>query len=199
MKILAVATFLAISSFPCCTTLYVWRQGTQQHQFRINNLASLISTWDELTHEMRQRDGETDPLGCYLVQADMLLKRKGLADWPKDKLCFPWYTNVHVNGAIERRVNDVIFYVPKQCFQHFRSLLQQAPTEENFHWLNAKPEVRQQIWTMYNVTHASNPAKQGNPLYEFASRPSALIDDGKFRHEDLQKEYNRHIKELAEK
>jgi hypothetical protein len=77
MKILAVATFLAISSFSGCTTLYVWRQSTQQHQFRINNVASLISTWDELTHEMRQRDGETDPLGCYLVQADMLLKKKG--------------------------------------------------------------------------------------------------------------------------
>ena len=132
MKILAVATILAISSFSGCTTLYVWQQSTQQHQFRINNVASLISTWDELTHEMRQRDCETDPLGCYLVHADMLLKRKGLADWPKDKLCFPWYTNVHVNGAIERRFNDVIFYVPKQCFQHFRSLLQPDLQKKTF-------------------------------------------------------------------
>jgi hypothetical protein len=38
---------------------------------------------------MRQRDGETDPLGCYLVQADMLLKKKGTCWLAKRQTVLP--------------------------------------------------------------------------------------------------------------
>ena len=186
----------------------------QKELFGLDQVSSVISTFDSMQHCMRQRYKNEDVIGAYFVRADMALKRKGFHTWPKEKLCFPWNTTC---GGVKECVNDVLFYIPCPLFETLRSSMQRPNIKQNLHWLGEIPELQKHIWSMYPFVHPSNPQICGNPYYEFSCRESAKVNYGKFRHAELEAtkddspnyafvktltlqakrlEWNRHVKEV---
>lgn len=163
----------------------------QKHLFGMDQVGSLMSSWDWLWHCCNQRAFLATVKGVFFVRADVELLAPGFHNWPHDHLCFLWWT--WVRQRKEQGVNDVVFYVPSDLFELFRTALSQARTRgatsmhwQDLHWLGSEPAWKEYVWIEYKFNHPSNTEKNANPRYRITGRPTnSSLESGKFDEYDL--------------
>ena len=144
-----------------------------------NQVSSMMSSFDSMAHLISQRPHMSNLTGIYFVRADVELLEVGLHEWPRDKLCFLWYTRaLRMRGT----VNDIFTYVPRFLMQHFRdALANECVTVDNMHWISEVPALRAHVWCEFNLWHPSNSAKSPNPRYRISCREEGpQVETGKF-------------------
>ena len=111
--------------------------------FGLDQVGSLMSSWDTFRHWCNQRAFLGEVKGVYFLRADVALLSEGLHQWPRDRLCFLWNTFCQKLGP--NCVNDIIFYVPSTLFHCFREALSQAKEDHmptgHLHWLSLCPAL----------------------------------------------------------
>ena len=145
--------------------------------FGLDQVGSLMSSWNTFRHWCNQRAFLGEVKGVYFLRADVALLSEGLHQWPRDRLCFLWKTSCQ--KLAPNCVNDIIFYVPSTLFHCFREALSQAkedhmPTDAHrplalavvVSSLGRSWQIMcDHVWLEYNFTHPANTSKTANPRY----------------------------------
>ena len=142
---------------------------------------SITSAWDWMAHEVGQRS--LDCVGVFVLRVDIRLKSSGFHTWDFDKLCFLWHTS-----ALKKKkecANDILFFVPVNLFQSFRSRLSKPIVEQHLHWLSVVPEFEDQCFFEFQMSQPSSTENSANPRYRFTDRSEGKFDIGKWRHYEL--------------
>ena len=156
----------------------------------LDQLSSVISSWDILEHFLTVRNKFDMVEGVYMLRVDVKMLQMGLFDWPLDKLCFLWKTRWDISNT---SVNDVLFYVPKDLFGAFSGALRDPPLgsfhpTESLHWLSDHITLEPHVWLEYDMHHPSNTKKEQNRRYEMTSRELGRLNAGKWTQADLEKD-----------
>ena len=144
----------------------------------LNQVGSVMSTWDSLVHWIEQRPLKATCVGCYVLRAEAMLLSSGLAKWPKDKVCFLWHTT---SRKSQETANDMFFYVAREFWQPFRASLKDNWTPNDLHWLSTHPALARHTWFEFDIHHPSTTDKKGNPRYVLLDRATTEDSEaGKF-------------------
>ena len=150
----------------------------------LNQLGSLMSSWDHLDHWMKGREYLGEVVGVFWVRADIRLLSSGCHLWPMDKLCFLWktfvsrklciYASEHNPAGSEDTINDTLFFVPHHLFGTFRKQMKEGWHHDHLHWLSEMADLKEHTWVEFDCHHPSNTQKCWNPRYTMTSRQAAV-------------------------